>query len=237
MRIVHFSDWHWSFFEKLPEADLYVCTGDMLQNYPTMRDKYPDAERSLFGLTIDADHEREKQSQAIQAFVAKRGFREILGSPDAPIVVVKGNHDFVPLAPLFAGCGPVHEFVNGESVDVCGIRVTGHRGIPWISGIWDDEERRCDLIDRVRRMPAAALYLTHYPPSGIGLDGFPGSGYGLDEMLNVLLYRGTAVHCFGHIHECGGQAFKAGDVLFSNAATTYNIIEGSTETGWRGVPR
>lgn len=234
MRIVHFSDWHWS-FEKVPEADIYVCTGDMICNFPTKRP--PGSATSRWGLTIDPVHERAMQTIAIQRFVTEGGgFRQFLGSPDAPIVCVKGNHDFVPIKPLFQGCGPVHEvMLDGIVFDVLGMTFTGIRGIPWIYGTWDDEEARPSLISRARKMANAAVYLTHFPPSGIGLDGWPGSGYGLDEMLNVLLYRGPALHCFGHIHESGGQCFKGGDVLFSNAATTYNVIEGSPGGGWRDV--
>lgn len=230
---MHASDWHWS-FEKLPEADVYVFTGDFLPNFPTKRP--PGAATSRWGLTIDPPHERTMQTAAIQKFAESGGFRQYLGSPDAPIVCVKGNHDFVPLTPLFQGCGPVHEvMLDGIVFDVLGVKFTGIRGIPWIYGTWDDEEARPSLIRRVRQMPNASVYLTHFPPGGIGLDGYPGSGWGLDEMLNVLLYRGPALHCFGHIHECGGQAFKGGDVLFSNAAMTYNVLEGDPTTGWRDV--
>lgn len=226
MRIVHFSDWHWA-FAPLPEADVYVCTGDMFCNFPVPRGA---------SYEIEVTNERTKQRAAVQAFVSKRGFRELLGSPDAPIVCVKGNHDFIPLKSLFEGCGPVFEvMLDGVVFDVCGITFTGMRGVPWINGHWDDEESAPSLIKRVRAMPNAAVYLTHFPPSGVGLDGFPGWGYGLDEMMNVLLYRGPALHCFGHIHECGGQAFRAGDVLFSNAATTHNVIDGSPDKGWMRV--
>lgn len=166
-----------------------------------------------------------------------------LGSPEAPIVCVRGNHDFVPIAPIFVGCD-VTELVGNEVHEVCGKTVTGHRGIPWIHGTWNDETQRPDLIDRMKRMPRADLYLTHYPPWGI-LDyvGWPGRGesrYGLEEMAHRLITQSTpddypdgegsgdritALHCFGHIHECGGMTRQEGNVLFSNAATRSNVID------------
>ncbi len=246
MRICHFSDAHWSFanwtspeYAKLPKADLYICTGDMICNFPTMD---PDRPKWM-GRQIVPAHERETQPRAITQFVAKRGFRPLLGSPDAPVVCVRGNHDFCDLASLFVGCNLVHEFVNNELIEVLGLKMTGHRGIPWIHGTWNDEISREDLMDRVRAMPTADVYVTHYPPSGIGLDGERGIFYGLDGMLNELVYRDrdqiqdfsalpTALALSGHIHERGGNTFHGGHILFSNAATTFNVIEGDTDRGW-----
>lgn len=229
MRLVHFSDWHWS-FGKLPEADLYVCTGDMLTNFPVANPAF------ACDYQIDRRHEQRMQPKAIALFVAKAGFSKLLGSPAAPIVCVRGNHDFVPIAPLFTGCGPVTEIVCNEVVTVAGLRITGHRGVPTINGSWNDETPRGDLMDRLRAMPAADVYVTHYPPAGV-LDGV-GVHYGLEGAANELVYRHSAVHglhCFGHVHECGGTVQVTGSFTFSNAATTYNVLEGDPTIGWVDV--
>jgi hypothetical protein len=58
----------------------------------------------------------------------------------------------------------------------------------------------------------------------------------MPDLVNHLGYNCTkpnVLHCHGHIHECGGKVVHAGNVTYSNAATTYNILEGSPETGWR----
>lgn len=243
MRLVHFSDQHWS-FEKLPEADLYVCTGDELDNYPTRIPDRPDPppHPPAWRWGIDPVHERGMQKMAIERFVARSGFRELLGSPDAPVVCVRGNHDFVPLAPLFGGCNLVHEFQNNELIEVLGLRITGHRGIPFIYGTWSDEMSRPDLLDKARAMPRADVYVTHYPPTV--LDGIGTARYGLEGLLNELVYREEgvdfsrpprALHLFGHIHECGGRTHNGGGVLFSNAATGCNVLEGSPADGWVAV--
>lgn len=223
MRIVHFSDWHGR-QHRLPEADLYVCTGDMYRNYSW----------------LSGEESKLKERTEQQAEAKKAVFLKNLGSPEAPVVCVRGNHDFAALGPLFEGdCNLVHEFLDNEVIDVCGFKIAGHRGIPFINGCWSDEERRADLVERVKKMPLADVYLTHYAPSGSDLDGRDLAHYGLEEMLNFMVYRTPwhqnsprQLHCFGHIHECGGRSRTFGDILLSNAATRINVIEGDPQKGW-----
>lgn len=206
LRVVHFSDWHGRQMS-LPAADLYVCTGDMLPNF-------------------SSDRAREVARQTAWRDQPGNRLRAHLGAPNAPVVCVRGNHDFVDLAPLFHG-GPVHELIHNEVVVVHGIQITGHRGVPWINGTWSDEVPRADLVDRVHAMPPADLYLTHYPPLGV-LD----IGLGLADVTRVLdQHTGSpsgdlpgATHCFGHIHERGGHVEAIGNVAYSNAATTFNVL-------------
>lgn len=230
MRIVHLSDWHGAYVD-LPPADLYVCSGDMLPNFPIT-----DRDYGLRLFRIDRSHEERTQTKWMDN--PKNRMRHRLGSPDSPVVCVRGNHDFVPIAPIFAGCD-VTELVDNEAFEIAGKRVTGHRGIPWIHGTWNDEVQRPDLIDRMKAMPPADIYVTHYPPWGIlDYEGAPGreERYGLEEMAFRLVYSlGTdeaddllppkSLHLFGHIHGCGGRTERNGSVLFSNAATKFNVIE------------
>lgn len=223
MRIVHFSDWHWDFWH-LPEADLYVCTGDMLPNYT-----WP----------VYSDVERTRQEAAVTRLLSNGGFRQFLGSPDAPVVCVRGNHDFIDLGRMFQDCNLVHEFKSNEVVEVLGLKVTGHRGIPYIAGTWNDETMRPDLYDRWYAMrPDADLYLTHYPADDM-LDGAFGAHFGLEGVQNWFYYKCTTrypVHLFGHVHECGGQVLQSGDVTFSNAAERVNVLDGSPSDGWISIP-
>ncbi len=244
MRIVHGSDFHWQ-FGKLPEADLYVFTGDLYDNYlrlskPTKKQAkkmdYLGQDGHGGSYIIDKAYEAQMQRKAALLFAKSGGFRQYLGSPDAPIVAVRGNHDFTDVAPIFLGCNFVHEFVNNEVVEVAGLRITGHRGVPWINGNWNDEMTHADLTDRVRDFDMSCdLYLTHYPPAGIGLD-LPGH-WGLSAMVNWFGYNhvGKPLLCHGHIHECGGLVKQVLNATYSNAATTYNVIEGSPEEGWKDV--
>lgn len=258
IRIVHFSDWH-GHAQQLPEADLYVCTGDMLSNFP-VKDRDPGS-YTFRDYKIDPQVEVERQTKQVKQFVANGGFAKRMASPFAPVVCVRGNHDFIPLAGMFEGCNIIHEFVDNELIElVCRdrtlladikLRITGHRGIPYIHGTWNDETMKPDLRDRVDRMPEADIFVTHYPPAGM-LDGAmpPGlsmgggwvESFGLEGMVQALIRKvssdyeltdsgltdatpARAAHCFGHIHECGGYKTQAVDVMFSNAATTINVFE------------
>lgn len=247
MRIVHFSDWHFD-LRPLPEADLYVCTGDMYDNYPVPdpRSRRDPRRFSYSDWTIDPGNEMRMQSQSLSEIRDMGGFRPLLGSPDAPIVCVRGNHDYIDLAPMFEGCNLVHEFVSNEAVELLGLRITGHRGIPWIHGTWNDEVPRDQLRARCEAMPPADLFLTHYPPLGV-LDSSAAPGhvllrsqvqhYGLEGMLGLMEERmgERGLHCFGHIHECGGFIHETGPgrVLgsegpihtFSNGSCNANVIE------------
>jgi Icc-related predicted phosphoesterase len=235
MRIVHASDWHWS-FSKLPEADLYAFTGDMMMNYP-VKDKPMDRRRidGTWGYRIEPENERIRQGEDVKHFLSGGGFRQFLGSPDAPIIAVRGNHDFIDIGRLFEGCNFVHEFKDNEVVEVLGLRATGHRGIPYIYGSWNDEVQRPDLMDKCRSIPDDVdLILTHYPPNLVLDQEVTGHGasyrvesYGLEMMSHYVLHRlrPKGVHMFGHIHGSGGKVQHVDDVIFSNAATTYNILE------------
>jgi Icc-related predicted phosphoesterase len=249
MRIVHFSDWHWEFTddsipelrrERLPEADLYVCTGDMYANYPVVMQEEVSQPFQPPNRYWGVDPVREPgfQLQAAKQFAQTGGFRALLSSPDAPIVCVRGNHDFAPLAPLFEGCNVLHEFVNNELIEFQGLKITGHRGIPYIYGTWQDEMQPADLLERVRGMPEADIFVTHYPPDHI-LDfeymrGMARANYGLRGMAPLLWNKAPApkdgsemhaLHCFGHIHGCGGKVESHNGFKFSNAACSVNVID------------
>lgn len=232
MKIVHASDWHGRLIE-LPEADVYVFTGDMLPNFPVTERDY-----GLRLWQIVPEVERAKQAEWLAD--RKHPHRGMLASPEAPVICVRGNHDFIDAADLFHGAD-VTEFVDNEDCTVLGRRFTGHRGIPWINGTWSDEVHRPDLIDMMKRMRRADVYVTHYPPWGV-LDSFgtPGAEghYGLEEMAYRLISLSEppadrpleldavrALHLFGHIHEHGGVTRQEANVLFSNAATTFNVID------------
>ncbi len=216
MRIVHFSDWHWSPV-RLPKADLYVCTGDM----------YDDDWSQ--GKQFNSRH----QTKSVRQFLKAGGFQPYLSSPYAPVVCVRGNHDFIHLGKLFEGCNLVHEFLDNEIIEVAGLKVSGHRGVPYINGFFSDEFTRTALQKIVLWMPAADLYLTHYPPLDI-LDGNDTYHYGLDIMDKLMKETGLhQMHAFGHVHQCGGKFVRKGARTYSNAATTFNVFEGSPGEGWK----
>lgn len=213
---------------------MYVCTGDVMDNYPVV-DKHRDPWDIMGGSNwrISPMNENIRQGEAVKHFVKEGGFRRFLGSPDAPILCVRGNHDFIDIGRLFEGCNLVHEFVDNEVIEVLGLRACGHRGIPYIYGSWNDEVSRPDLLDRVRAIPDNIdLLLTHYPPSlvlDMEVHGSRGAvtAYGLEGMSGIVFNKlnPNGVHMFGHIHGSGGRMEKVDDMVFSNAATTFNVVE------------
>lgn len=261
MRIVHFSDFHGDYEHDLPPADLYVCTGDMLPNFPgiMVRDmntgeeywKYPDNaygnyrlqnhEQALHGhRDINVNHEIEMQN-------AWCDFREgaITGhiqNKKAPVIIIRGNHDFVSYKKLFYGMKDIREVGNFSSFTIGDTEVVGFRGISYIAGEWSDEMRDHELQSLVDRMgkldfnyaARRHLLVTHAPPANIlDYSAMYTEHYGIKSLasyLNVAMMDpepGTYIHCFGHVHGARGVQVMPGPAtyVFSNAATTVNTIE------------
>ncbi len=237
MKIVHISDWHGN-FHALPEADVYVVTGDMLPNFPGVR-HIPG--RFGGGITVrNIDHDKERRLQAdwierkFNHPLAHKNFRQkFLASPDAPVVCVRGNHDFIDLAPLFIG-GPTYEIQDPTDVfEICGLRFGGFRGINWIAGEWADEMRDDTLERAVSSLPHDLdVVVTHSPPQGVldRVGGYPFGVRAYASWVNRCLYEEgmklPRLLCFGHIHEANGVIVsKEQGMTVSNAATTVNVLE------------
>lgn len=256
MRIVHASDWHGSFSDRLlPPADVYVITGDWLPNFIRLRFKNPikgtvsfwnvnmhlirdgveprpdlaDPHCYFDGRIVDDDWEEERQKELI-AKLAPSFRKDHLASPDAPVVVCRGNHDFTDLAPLFGG--EVYEIGEDPTWhEVRGVVFGGFRGINYIAGEWSDElfpesweHRAARLSDRID------VLVTHAPPYGV-LDWHDGEHLGATALIRYIQKRTSSsgstplrAHCFGHIHEQMGSV-RIEDVMFSNAATAFNEFD------------
>lgn len=226
MRAVHFSDLHGQFYP-LPEADIYICTGDMLLNFPTVF-------KSSIGFhrVIIPEKEYKLQTEHFINEYADGKFRDkFLKTSDAPVICLRGNHDFVNLHGLFGG--EVYEIHTPlDTFDILGKRFGGFRGIPYIAGEWADELHEPDLRDLTDKLSYDLdVVVTHAPPLNV-MDEFDGmklgipslSGYATKWLINNNEDRELTM-CFGHIHGQGPATQKKGVVTFSNAATGYNILE------------
>lgn len=212
--VCHISDWH-GHWRKVPEADIYICTGDMLPNYP-----HPVG---LWGQII-RELEVEGQTKWMQEQKEAGGLRRFLGNPDAPVAVVRGNHDFIDLGPWFGGEYFEVDHDASRVVEYCGLRIGGFRGIPIIAGEWSDEMcqiQRAALMGDIPR--DLDIIISHAPPKKI-LAG----PYGCTEYAWLMekwqLHR-PELCCFGHVHEDGGRTVKIKGTIFSNAATKFNVVE------------
>lgn len=223
MTIVHFSDWHGS-WSQLPWADIYVCTGDM---YPNLMLPHPAGRR------VSAAFERDAQKLWLAGLGKYTGgFRkECMLNPDAPVVCVRGNHDFTSLAPLFGG--EVYELNNGPDdncVEIEGVMFAGVRGVPRRHGEWSDEILPGVMKKRLAELPVRVDVLVTHTPALNHLD-YPKDKYhdGCAELHAWLHSRRRyppLAHCFGHAHFHGGETSLEdvgnAKVLFSNAATSTN---------------
>jgi Icc-related predicted phosphoesterase len=158
MRVCHFSDWH-SDRNKLPAADLYVCTGDMLPNFPVLlcQDKWKRQP-----VRFQANMHYFKEGEAVppgwpvgrefdpsfEEVQQKRWIKEVLGSyrdlmpaesRDNPVICIRGNHDFCDLSDAFGGDVWEVNLDPSRTTVVHGLKVGGCRGIPQIVGEWSDE--------------------------------------------------------------------------------------------------
>jgi Icc-related predicted phosphoesterase len=271
MRIVHASDWHGG-TALLPKADIYVLTGDMLPNFPILHVRTwepkllqnriimwdpngPSVDPTIpwggkpkgdiVGRTIDRDREKRLQDLWIKSVLGS--YRQIFATTDAPVIVVRGNHDFTDLAQAVGG--DVWEVSEDptRTIDIGGLKFGGFRGIPWIAGEWSDEKRPTKLPGDVDRSDVKSdedletileqvpndidVLVSHCPPEGV-LDTYGHSlgSQAVSTYVNRRNYLGTQprplrAHLFGHIHECGGRTLQLGETLFSNAATKFNVID------------
>lgn len=202
-RVVHFSDWHGDLLTApLPSSDLYVCTGDML----------PNTRACMW-----ADKEPERYFQ--RNWISRRAgdFAKLL-KPRSTVIVVRGNHDYVDLAPLFDGLRVV-ELTEPEIVMIDGIEFGGFRGVPPICGEWADEMSEAELDDRLSRLGRVDVLVTHAAALGRR-----DAGYGSVAIDAWLRKRRPLWHLHGHIHEAAGEAEIEG-VRTSNAATKARVLE------------
>lgn len=191
-KIVHFSDTHGK-YTMLPHADIYVCTGDFLRNY-----SYP------------TNPEKEVLCQDKNW----HNHRDYMTNREAPVVVVRGNHDFINLAKFFPGevyeCGVSPTYFN-----VGGIRFGGFRGIPMISWTWQDEMIYADfknLWDSLDIENVDVIVSHATPPA---------------SYITKLGYMGIEGKVFlhGHMHEFGGDIVEIGGNKIVNSATTFSVVE------------
>jgi len=174
------------------------------------------------------DAEREGQAQA--EWIRTHPLTPFLANPSAPVVVVRGNHDYTDLAPYFPGMDVTELHEPGDVVERCGLKIGGCRGIQMIdksergSAFWQDEYRLSELDDRMRALPAGLdVVLTHCPPNGI-MDYVGGGEYvGSPALTSYLRREEPRLACFGHIHEQHGIEVH-GATTCSNAATTFHRI-------------
>ena len=242
--IVHFSDWHGQ-LNNLSEADIYVVTGDILDNYPNFKrtpilDGWPPDPFALGGVQREIVPEKEAR---LQNEWFRRKFTEkgrLLGlryffpknCKHNPVVVVRGNHDFVDLGPMFGGEYFEVSDDSTRSVEYCGLKFGGFRGVDRFNNEWWGERDPQRIGKDIEMMPDDLdVVVSHAPPHGI-LDMGYGEHIGSHEFtrwINERLYdedkKMPRLFCFGHAHDGRGRLETDDGTVFSNAACGKHIIE------------
>lgn len=210
----------------LPAADLYICTGDMLPDMATYDE-----------LCSEKGSARLRSRWLQAKFLAnKHSYRKLFARIEAPVVVVRGNHDWVWLSKVFGG--EVYEMgIEPTVFEFGGLRVGGMRGIKHIIGAWSDEIDDATALERVQKMPKDIdILVTHSPAEGyLDLPQGHFKGVGLQAFSSYIrdcFFQEDcrlSLHLFGHVHNQfgvkreGDYGFQ--DILFSNAATGYIVLE------------
>lgn len=230
-KIVHISDWHGQ-FSHVPEADLYLVTGDMLANYPKQLSRADvGMPKSYAGERIIWSREEKNQAGWVAKQNRKGGLRRFLGSPDAPVCLVRGNHCFTDLGPGFGGEYFEVTWDGSRTVTYCDLKIGGFRGVRGFCGTWSDELTDAELDQVVEKLPHDLdVVISHTPPAGIldQVGPHPTGSSALSEYIDRCLEQDSEkrrVFCFGHIHECGPRTLEWDNGwIFSNAATGVNVI-------------
>lgn len=208
MKIIHASDFHGA-LRKLPWGDIYIITGDMLPDFGSWRKVEP-----------------HKFMGGQSKWLKGKNLRDYLENKDAPVILVRGNHDFINYSHAYGG--EVYDIQNpAEVFNVKGLRVGGCRGVSFIGLNWSDELFDPEFDEVVAKLPTDLdIMVTHTPPYNI-LDSH--RRYGSKALAYYLqkcsiVGKPPKLWCFGHIHEDNGKQYF-GNTLMSNAATTVNEFD------------
>lgn len=157
-------------------------------------------------------------------------FRVEAGIPnDTPVVVVRGNHDFIDLNEWIGG--NVWEVSQDSSLttEILGLKIGGMRGINYIQGEWCDETSQEELMEIARKIPTDIdILVSHAPGTGV-LDYTRDGNCGVNGIAAFILRKyylqGSELraHFCGHVHEDIG-VLQSGGTLYSNAADAVHVV-------------
>lgn len=213
MKIAHFSDLHgdYNLIGDIEKPDLWICTGDFMPNFTS----------PIIHKKIRLETERNKQFEWFSKNLQK--INKMLRN--VPIFWTNGNHDFIK--PF--GINRLLYIEEGIYGEFNGLKFAGFPEIPIINGNWNGEVGFQEMIRICKNVFSESFHvlITHTPPKNI-LDNLSYHGYenvGSEPLETFIFNSNIILHCFGHIHEQGGKIEKKDDIIFSNAATVFNIIE------------
>jgi Icc-related predicted phosphoesterase len=143
-----------------------------------------------------------------------------------------GNHDFIDpddFVSLLRRLGVDAHNITDRRVEHGPVSFYGFPWCPPITGEWNFEVQESDIRERLGKLPIVDVLVTHCPPYQVLDVDNCGFHRGSTAMNSWYSYAGNVpkkAWLFGHLHESGGiQVRDRTGVLFSNAATTQNLLE------------
>lgn len=236
MKILHISDCHGfkhriegaGVITKFPviseDFDVVVCSGDF---YPNL---HWGANRKRQLVKEETDYQNNWFISNLKAF--KQFIR------NKPFFWTSGNHDWANPVDILNQNGIIAFDLNNSIIEYNGLSWAGFPFIPEIQNNWNFERNSNDMRQEIQKfiekLKAANKFdsldvlVAHAPIANIlDLDENRGR-LGNSHMANALNYqfiKKPKAYLCGHIHSCGGQTEMFDEMIVSNAATTWNIIE------------
>jgi len=221
LRICHVSDTHGEFPHLHGRYDVVVHSGDFFPNSAAMM------------------HKNLTQEMAFQLDWLSQNIRNIkLWLQGRSFLFILGNHDFLHpqlMAQTLATEGIAAINLTEQVISYENVNFYGFPYVPPINGMFNYEREIPEMEFEAEKMVKALnnsyvdVLVTHAPLYQI-LDLTHGNDtIGSTVITNVLDYKMNKEHLpsyllHGHCHEANGLAIR-GEMLISNAACTYHIIE------------
>lgn len=135
-------------------------------------------------------------------------------------VVIGGNHDgLLERKRVTIGNENIH-YLCDSGFEFEGLKIWGSPYTPKFANWYFMENRGQDIQRHWNLIPTDTnILVTHGPPYGIFDEIDDDVHVGCQELRKAVQERiKPHIHCFGHIHECGGKIAKIGDTTYVNCS-------------------
>jgi Icc-related predicted phosphoesterase len=205
MKILHVSDTHGQFIRFEGNYDIIIHSGDLL-----IYNKDPFAQREWIRNNSE-------------------NFKKWIGNK--PFLFCSGNHDYIEVCDQLKDLGINAINIDNKILELNGIKFYGfpHRGI---RDSKVEMKIKADLLVNILNKNDIDVLVAHCPPFELlDLNEYNehiGNEY-LKDAIDKEIKRLPKLCLFGHCHQnCGKMIYK--NILMSNAATIFNLIEYEKET-------
>lgn len=213
MKICHVSDNHSVFYPLIGKWDVILHSGDLLpNNKPKTKSQEPLFQR---------DWIRDNSEN----------FKRWIG--DKPFIFSSGNHDYTDPCSELIDIGINAINIDNKIIEFNGYKFTGFPYLGYI-GLWNWELKEQDMKIKVDMLVNTInknnidILVSHCPPFGLLDENDVGEYIGNVPLRNAIdreIKKLPKLLCVGHNHNDGGKKIKYKNMLVSNAATIYNIID------------